>query len=396
MPPPQPPPGRSFSPFRDRTTRPLIVAFLGSELADGVTMILVPLTVYAMTGSTSALALTFLGRLVLASVVGWLGGWLADSVSRRSVLLWTIWVRLLLVGLLLAPLPPAAYIVTGIAVGAVAAFDNPAAEAALRQLHRHDLRALAVVRRGAQTLSFIVGPAIAGLFVGFGQDSAALVGCAIVYVGAWLLLRPMPALRPERGVGVAPGLPTVRTIGATWTLPVLIAGMLGYFLVGAVVGLAVPYLAADAEAPPGAYGYAMSAYGIGAMAGLALAGRLRWPERHLPRVMVVSLIAYGAIAAAGFSGPWWAVLVSWCLWGIAFGPESVMADAYVARTTPNRMLARMYALWAIFNAAGSAAAYLLMFLTDGIPPETVVFGATVGCVLFGTPLVVGLLRRAHP
>lgn len=395
MPPPQPPPGRSFSPFRDRTTRPLIAAFLGSELADGVTEILVPLTVYATTGSTTLLALTFLARLVVSSATAWTGGWVADRVSRRSLLLWTVWVRIVLVGLLIAPLPPAAYVAVGVAIGAVGAFDNPAAEAALRQLHRHDLRALAVVRRGSQTLSIIVGPAIAGLFVGFGQDTAALVGCAVVYVGAWLLLRPMPALRPSPTTGRTASLPSLRSFRATWTMPILVASLLGYFLVGAVIAFAVPYLAADADAPAGAYGYAMSAYGAGAMIGLALAGRFRWPERHLPRVLVVSLLAYGLIAVGGFAGPWWALLASWFAWGIAFGPESVMSDAYIARTTPDGMLARMYAVWWIVSRAGSAAAYLLMLVAGDVPPETVVLGSAVACVVLGTPLLIALLRRTH-
>nr|WP_154402134.1 hypothetical protein [Ornithinimicrobium cavernae] len=198
--------------------------------------VLVPLSVYALTQSVTLLALTFLGRLLLSAATGWGGGWLADRAPRRALLMWSLVSRITLLSVLLAPLPMWAFALVGVTLGAVGAFDNPAAEAGLRVLHRHELTSLAVVRKAGQALSQMVGPALAGLLVGLGGSTIGFFGSLVLLALALLLLRGVGHLE-DAGDGQAipvmasPSLPELHRVMASWTLPTFIATLFSSLLV---------------------------------------------------------------------------------------------------------------------------------------------------------------------
>lgn len=279
-----------LAPLRDRQAGPLLASFWAAELADGIISVLVPVAVYAVTQDVSAVALVFLGRMLLGIVMAHLGGWLADRYQRKYLLVANYLVRMLCATAILVWHEQVLFLaVLGIVLGALGAFDNPAAEAGVRSIFRHDLQTVAVMRNVGQTLSQMIGPALGGLLFGTVGVAGALWASIGLMVIAVLVIIPVAPLRkgspreknPPGQKTSKPEKP--RLIGA-----VFMATFLSSFLVGVVVAVGVPHLEQDSSAPAGAYGYALAIYSFGAVIGGWVAGLIRWRDRHLPRVLLIS------------------------------------------------------------------------------------------------------------
>lgn len=385
-----------LAPLRDRQAGPLLASFWAAELADGIISVLVPVAVYAVTQDVSAVALVFLGRMLLGIVMAHLGGWLADRYQRKYLLVANYLVRMLCATAILVWHEQVLFLaVLGIVLGALGAFDNPAAEAGVRSIFRHDLQTVAVMRNVGQTLSQMIGPALGGLLFGTVGVAGALwasIGLMVIAVLVIIPVAPLPKGSPREKN--PPGQKTSkpekpRLIGA-----VFMATFLSSFLVGVVVAVGVPHLEQDSSAPAGAYGYALAIYSFGAVIGGWVAGLIRWRDRHLPRVLLISAGAYGLIAAAGMLGPWWTILISWFAWGICFGPEGILTDRYVVARTPDRDLGRLYARWSNIGRLGAAAAYVSMLVWGTANPTILALVLSLGAVVIAPLLIaIPLLRQ---
>lgn len=364
-------------PFKDQRSRRLLAAFLTSELGDGITAVVVPLGVYAVSDSVVALASTFLGRMLLGSLFAAVGGTIADFVDRRVLLLGSYVVRAVLVAALI-PLSEAntvAFAVLGVLVGAAGSFDNPAAESALRTTYRHDLQSLAAARKTGKTVSQMVGPAIGGLLFGLGGLTLALGINVLTFVVALALLgfkrlapgkghkmsAPRKVSPQNAGLGCASRLGSYKGQLPPEVSMAFVSSAGASFLVAVATVLAVPYLADLPDAPAGAYGYALAAYSVGALLGLWLAGIGTWVNVRLKSILIFSAVAFGLITMVSVSIPRWEIFAAaWFLWGIAFGPEDVVSDSRVASVITDQWLARVYAAWSIVGKIGAAGAYVLV------------------------------------
>ncbi len=343
----------------------MLGAFLCSELADGITFIVVPLAVYAVSNDLIALAGTFLGRLLLASAVAVAGGAVADRWERRRTLLVTYGVRaVLVVSLMLVPSDEVTvFALVGVLLGASGAFDNPSAEASLRAVYRHDLQSLAAARKTGKTLSSLVGPALGGLFVGIGGMNFALGVNIVMFVLAWLILVGDVRHQVHRERQTADSLVRRMDWGVLRRAPrdlklAFFSTLVASFLVGLSTVVAVPYLDHLERAPSGSYGYAIAAYSAGALCGLWLAGITTWERVSLRVMLSIANGVYGLLVVLSVAAPSWELLaVAWFLWGLAFGPEDVVADARVAALVPDDRLGRLYAWWSIIARLGSALAF---------------------------------------
>lgn len=394
---------RLTRPFTDQRSRRLLGAFLISELGDGITAVVVPLGVYAISDSVVALASTFLGRMLVGSLFAASGGAVADFMDRRRLLLASYVIRAVLVAALipLSETHPVVFAVVGILVGAAGSFDNPAAESALRATYRHDLQALATARKTSKTVSQMVGPAVGGLLFGLGGLTLALSINVLTFVIAVVLLgakRPVLS-QDEVVVSEEVGIEAASKIASyTGRLPpvVLMAFLSAAgasFLVGVATVLAIPYLAELPGAPDGAYGFALAAYSVGALTGLWLAGLGRWEKVRLKSILIFSAAAFGAITMLSVSIPRWEIFAAaWFIWGIAFGPEDVVSDSRVASVVTDQWLARVYAAWSILGKLGAAGAYVLVIALGDLDIQSGLL--TIG-LLYAvlTPILLALLPR---
>lgn len=397
---------RLVRPFRDRRSRRLLAAFLISELGDGITAVVVPLGVYAVSGSVVALASTFLGRMLVGSLFAAAGGVLADAMDRRLLLVGSYVVRAALVAALVpaSDWSPAAFALIGVLVGAAGSFDNPAAESALRASYGHDLQSMAAARKSGKTVSHMIGPAIGGLLFGLGGITLALTANVLTFVIALALLAARrsvptdeadPVVSPRIGIRSVTGLASYRGRLPPVVSMSFISAACASFLVAVATVLAVPYLDGLSGAPTGAYGFALAAYGVGALTGLWLAGIGSWARVRLKGILMFSAVAFGAITMLSVSVPQWEMFtVAWFVWGIAFGPEDVVSDSRVASIVEARWLARVYAAWSILGKLGAAGGYGLVVALGDVDAQTalLVMGMLYAAVI---PLLLMLLPTEH-
>lgn len=395
---------RLARPFTDKRSRRLLAAFLVSELGDGITAVVVPLGVYAFTESVIALASTFLGRMLAGSLFAAAGGAIADFADRRRLLLASYVIRAVLVAALI-PLPvtsPVAFVVIGVIVGAAGSFDNPAAESALRASYRHDLQSLAAARKSGKTVSEMVGPAAGGLLFGIGGLTLALSINVATFVLALILLAARQSMPAGAGkaadtrkmkVKDVSGSPVPRARFPPVVIMSFFSAASASFLVAVATALAVPYLAGLPKAPDGAYGFALSAYSIGALVGLWAAGVASWSTTRLKSILIFSSIAFGIITVLSVSVPRWEIFAAaWFIWGIAFGPEDVVSDARVALIVPAGWLGRVYALWSIMGKFGAAGGYVLVIAISGLAAQSALLAIGLLYALI-VPIVLVFLPR---
>lgn len=390
---------RLLEPFRNSKSRRLLWAFLSSELGDGLTQIVIPLGVYAASDSVFALAGTFLGRLLLASVFAAAGGAIADRWDRKRILLVSILVRAALVGVLVV-VPSdaaAAFALVGILVGAAGAFDNPSAEAALRVVYRHDLQSLAVARKFGKAFSALVGPALGGLLFGLGGIHVALgVNVALFLVALFILIPDSPhppgtEPSPKRKQGQRVDWSLLRRVPLTARLA-FFSTLATSFLVSFSIVVAVPYLDDLPRAPEGAYGYSIAAYSAGALLGLWLAGLITWRRLSLRAILIAANFIYGVLVVVSVVTSAWELLpIAWLLWGVVFGPEDVVADARVSAIVPDRWLGRVYAWWSIIGKTGSALAFAAAMFLENADGRNVLIAVGVGYAVL-VPVVLSLIR----
>ncbi|CAN5719891.1 hypothetical protein BH18CHL1_BH18CHL1_09310 [soil metagenome] len=153
---------------------------------------------------------------------------------------------------------------------------------------------------GILSLSFIVGPAAAGILVGVIGPAATLAIDAVSFLfsaGALFLVRrplqaerqadgPRPSIATDiaEGVRFILGERTLRAIISFWSLSsVVLAPLVAVIF----------YLTVDRQRPPEVVGVVLSGYGMGFFLGAILAGRVA----HLPPGVVMILGNLGTAAA---------------------------------------------------------------------------------------------------
>jgi MFS family permease len=374
--------GNMLRPFAGRDFRLLFTGETISLIGDQFHFIALAWLALELTGSGLALGgvlfVAGLPRMVLVLF----GGALADRISPRTVMLVSNALRAVVVGLL------AVVVLTGRAeiwmlfpfafvFGAVDAFFWPAQGTIVPMLVNEDeLPAANGLTQGAQQLTGLIGPAIAGVFVAavgtgwaFGIDAAsfAVAALALYLIAGGRRAAPADGSQPgllseiRTGVAFAWQDPAIRSL-------LLLSAVLNFAISGPVtVGLAwmVPNRF-DSEAD--ALGFMLASFGAGALigAGLGLLG------------LAPSVLAVMAISAVV---------------GLAIGFVNVRIVAWLQARTPEDRIGRVMSLvmmgGVVMSPISLAVAGLLvdlgyatpMFVGGGI----LILVTTLAAVLWGVP-----------
>lgn len=263
--------------------------FLGgqsiSALGDAVSFTAVPLLVLALTGSGVAMGTVGALQTLPDLILGLPAGALADRWDRRKMMVWSDIGRALLTALipisaltgwdtmtvlLLVTAP-----INALRVMFLAAYSGAVPSVVGRsQVGRANGYSEAIL-----SLSFIVGPSIAGILVGFigARETLAIDAASFLVSAASLRLirRPMQQERKRSDAhlvaDILEGLryilrePTLRTVILFWSLVSVVSAS----LVNAVIFL----LKVEQGLSSGVLGLVLSGYGIGYTGGAVLAGR---------------------------------------------------------------------------------------------------------------------------
>lgn len=379
--------------LRDRKLTTVLLAFLISQLGDGVAAIALPLLVYASTGSATATALMFAVNTLPNLLFGLWSGALADRLDRH---------RLVVVSnlgqgstLLLVPFVDSLWLVGVIAFVSqtLGVFAAPATNAALPGLAGEKYQQLAAFRSTVGFTASALGPVLGGALVGLiGTRPAIVVDAVTFFVAAALIaaVRDFDRGAEGRRAGrltvsgqvsdIADGLRYLR--GNTVALGMTIYAAVGWFALPlSLVGL-IPYVTDVLGRSPVAYGFSQTCYGVGAIVGLLAAGRLSYDRRVRLR-MLASVLGYGSVGLVLGLGPGYYLYCALLFaWGVSHGPEAVLGEVLLARSIPDEMRGRLYSASGLLTSVTG----LLGYLVAG--PAIDRFGPTAMMAVAGAIMIV--------
>ncbi|BAU82785.1 major facilitator superfamily MFS_1 [Streptomyces laurentii] len=304
-------PWRASADFRLLLVQGTITVF-----ASFMALIALPLQIKELTGSPFAVGAMGAVELVPLVVFGLYGGALADAVDRRKVIVATeaglglLALILLLNALLPHPLLWPLYVVAA-AVSALTGLQRPALDSLLARIVPHEQQTAAAALNSLRwQVGSIAGPALAGLVVAYAGHAAAYGVTVAGYLVSVLLCRglsPAPAAHDA-------DKPSLRGIaeGAryAWSRPVL----LGTYAIDlaamffAFPNTIFPFLADELHAE---WSLGLM-YAAGAVGSLVLGVTSGWTSRvrrHGLLVVAGATVWGAAIAAAGWFGNVWLVLL---------------------------------------------------------------------------------------
>lgn len=372
----------------------LLVSSIGSQL----TTVAVAWQVYEMTDSAAQLGLTGLFRAVPLIAFAFTGGWLADRVERRRLLIAAQALGLVL-SLALGFLTDAGRVQVWhiyailFAESALMSFDNPTRYALIPSLvkpaHLTTGFALSVTLRQS---AFLAGPFIAGAIIAFGGvvwcyylDAASFLA-AIVCLRL-LKIRVAPAPSRERGLkSMMQGLAFILKNPIVLALLVMDASV-NFF--GAYRGL-MPIFARDIlGVGPTGLGALLGAPAFGALAGSGVAMMMGDPKRKTRLIVAVTLLYAAALVAFALSGSFMLSLAICFALGVLDAVGETLRMTVIQLATPDELRGRVQAVAFVFLIGGPFLGQAEVGLVAALlgAPGAVVLGGVVA-----TAIVVAMAR----
>jgi MFS family permease len=394
-----------------------------SALGDWILLAALPVWVYQITGSGTALgAMVFFETLPLL-VVGPVAGVFVDRWDLRRVMLATDILRgLTVLLLLLARTPQTIFLVFGVGFveSSLSSLFRPAREAALPGIViEEQLLSANSLFQSAIFLMRLLGPAIGGALVGTAGAGPAFVLDALTFFVSALAITAMrlPPMKRSGGdgspsTGPFDGLRTPLRTGVAGVYRELAAGLrvirdnrvlssvlvvwcLLMFSAGAIVALLVVFVEEALHAPGSYYGYLLSLQGLGMLVGAVATGSLG--DRYRPtNLFKVGLLIFGPLFLAAANAPnvAWAgglvFLMGITMSGIAIADQTIFQQQ-APETYRGRILSGNDAATALATLVGVALAGVV---ADQVGIRLIFDGAAMLSILAALVAVV-LLRGSQ-
>lgn len=407
--------------FRDifADTRPLQVpayrrlwtANIATTIGAQLTVVAVPVQIYAITGSSAYVGLSGLFGLVPLVIFGLYGGSIADGFDKRKVLvvstLGMILTALAFWGLSVAGNTNVWWLLSVFALQqAFFAVNQPTRTAVFRSiLPLEQLPAGSSLNMMLMQFGAIVGPLIAGALIpliGFSWLYALDAALLIPTLGAVLAL---PSLPPSGQAQKAGFRSVVDGLSYLWTQPILLVAML-LDLIAMTFGMPralYPEIAAESfgESGDGGGGMMLALLYSSMAAGAVLGGLLSgWVSRVVRQglAVIVCIVAWGvAVIIAGGAvmlSPgavtmWaWMVILMLVLGGAADMFSAALRTAILQQSAAEHVQGRIQGVYIVVVVGGPRLADVLHGWAAGP------FGVGLATLLGGVLVVVGTLLCA--
>lgn len=338
---------RTSAPFRR-----LFGAQLVSSIGSQVTLVALFFQVYELTGSTLSVGLLGLVMVVPTLTLALLGGAIADSMDRRTLLV-GVQVMMAATSLVLAWLatkdaPPlwALYVLAAVA-SSFAAVDGPARTAVIPMLVDHATLRSAIQLREVLTQSGrTFGPLLGGVLIAQVSLTSAYLLDAVTFAVAFVLFLGLPKLVPEtrRRFEISSIVEAVRFVGARPVLAATFWADLAAMVMGQQRALFPAYAATVFGGGAMTFGLLVASPSAGAMVGLLFMGLFRHVQREGLAVLV-AVSVWGACIALFAVSPWLWLAVLWL--GIAGAADMVSAifrQTILLTIVPDELRGRMSAV----------------------------------------------------
>lgn len=380
------------------------LSYVGSQL----TMIAFPWLVLKLSGDALAIGTVLALSGIPRAVFMLFGGAFTDRYSPRTIMLWVNWLRMFMMfgfAFLIYTRLVDMWMVYVLAFlfGVIDAFFWPSSSALVPRLLPPDLLPAGnALIQGMGQLSLMLGPVLAGVIIAWFADESAgdtadLPGIAVVFlidgIGFLVAIVALLAIRLQQA-GEADATPfTGRAIvksiaegfGAMWQdvpmrIVVVVFTVFALFFRGPYV-VGMPLLC-DQRFPEGALAFGMisSAFGVGSLIGLLLAGSLPRPaQRWYGYLMMgdIFVIALGLVVYAYTPKVEFAMLAS-AVTGVTDGYIVIILISWLQVRVPANLMGRVMSL--------------IMFFTQGVTPiSAAVAGALFRWSLEGVFLGAGVI-----
>jgi len=347
--------------LRHRDFRLLWFGQLISTIGDQMQSVAIAWQIFVLTDSSLHVGLVGLSRVVPFLLLSFIGGAVADIVSRKKLILVTQ--SILMASTIALVLATAAGTVTpgfiyaiSVISGAASAFDGPARQSILPNLvPRTELANAMTLHTILRQTATIIGPGIGGIVIGlFGLAAtyAINVGSFLAVILALILMSVVPA--PKRGSvkgwdTVLGGLRYVRGE------PLVLAPLLLDFVVTCLRSYrsVLPVFARDILAVgPQGLGLLHSAGSVGALATGITMGAIG-DIKHKFAVMILAYASQGLfLIGFGLSSTFWISLLMLAGYGVGNVVSEVMRNTIVQLKTPDNLRGRVSALSSMFTSGG--------------------------------------------
>jgi MFS family permease len=356
--------------------------------------------VYALTRDPWDLGMVGLAQFLPILLLTLPGGHVADHHDRRRIMMlgqaaYAGLLAVLAVGSGQQWLDRNGLLVLAFLIGAVRAFEFPAASAMLPSLVPSAQLVPALSLTGsARQAAFIAGPALGGGLYALGAEAtyAVATGLFLLALAAAALIRPSTPARPREPVTWATVLAGISYIRGNRVLLGAISLDLFAVLLGGATALLPVYAREILMTGPLGLGLLRAAPAVGALLmSFALA---RWPvERNTGRIMFASVALFGvATMVFAVSTVMWLSLASLLVLGAADMVSVVVRSALVQLETPEDMRGRVGAVnWLFIGTSNQLGEF-----ESGVTASW--FGAARAVLLggVGTVLVCALWMRWFP
>ncbi len=382
--------------LRIRDYRYLFAGQVVSDIGDGITLLLVLLVIFELTGSNTALALMAIAEAVPAFSVGLVAGVYVDRWDRRRIMLAA---DLLRAGIVLAfafvqtaALLPLFYVL-GFTQASIATFFRPARGAMLPHIvPAGGLPAANSLAQASQVIGNVIGAGVAGLI--FGVFGSGIVGFAIdsaTFVLSFFLISRISrsAGRIDRapsdhqgqrvGASVLEGLRIVR--GSRVLSGIVLAIGVTMLGLGAVNVLFVPLIIKDLAVSPTWMAGIDAAQTVGMLGAAALVTTLA--RRLAPTTIItLGLVGIGVCIGlvSGVSAVWQVMLILLAV-GLFVTPLQAMVQTLVQTSTGDATRGRVVSVVQASMSTASVASMAVGGVLGDLIGIREVFLAAVGFVL---------------
>ncbi len=385
--------------------RRLLASLAVSSLGDWLYNVALLAFVFERTGSATWLAVTTAVRVLPIVVLGPIGGVIADRYDRRRLIIASDLVRAALMvglaGVVAFELPVAlAPLLAGVAT-LVASVHPPAVAASTpRLVDAGHLQRANAARAAIGQAAIVVGPALGAGVLAVSSPAVAILANAATFLASAVLVTTIaggPAFRPSGDAAASGLLSELRDgVDALRGAPAAVRVIAADAICSAVYGIftvTLVLVAGRVGAGPGGYGLLLGAFGIGGLAGAAIAGRIDGGYWRLTLAVALSLVAV-PVAALGVVDSLWIEIALAVVGGTGAVVAEVLSETALPRMLDDAVLARAYGIMLPVTLSGIVAGSLIagpLVALLGVTGALLATGAAVlmlAALLLRRPLVV--------
>jgi MFS family permease len=340
------------APLRYRDFRSVFVAGLVSTFGDFFVPIAISFAVLDLTGSVSDLGLVLFARVLGQVLLFLAGGVWADRFPRQHVMVASNVVRFFsqgLLGLLLVSGHAEIWQLVALQFvhGAATGVFRPAASGLTPQLvPPQQLQAANGLMYLTLSIGGIAGPAVGGVLVATAGAGWAILGDAVTFAVAAVLLVRIPPLgyveRPRESFWreLGAGWNVVRS--RTWLWASILDFALFQMIYLASIMVLGPLVAKESLGGAGAWAGILVAFSFGTLLGNMWAIRVR-PRRPLIFAWSVILLCGPSLVLLAFRTPAWTIALTEMASGLAIGVAGTVWETTLQRNVPREALSRVSA-----------------------------------------------------